>query len=109
LAVLFLTQLPFDRIVRLDSWTRWLLLGGVALDGLAALLYFRYQNRVHLARLQMADCLRSLDADTAKEIWAGTGQVWKKYGKLYVAGDACFGASILALGVVLTELLRLTS
>ena len=76
LAILFVTQPTFDRLLRLGAAFKWLLLAGLALDPVAAVLYYEYSNGLNLARLQMAKCLRAPDADGAAEIRAGSGIYW---------------------------------
>ena len=109
LAILFVTQPAFDRLLRLGAAFKWLLLAGLALDPVAAVLYYEYSNGLNLARLQMAKCLRAPDADGAAEIRAGSGIYWTNQRLVFFSGNLCLVGSVVALGTVLDAMLHLIS
>jgi hypothetical protein len=110
LAVVFLTQLPFDRLDGLPLWTRWAFLAGVASAAGSAALYFLYLSKMHFARLRMAEYVRDGKARRIPEIWAyGGGKVWTEWRWAFRGGSGLAAASLLLLGLTLARLLDLTS
>lgn len=107
LAIIFVTQLPFDRLLRLPLWTRWVLAAGLVSAVTSAALYFFYLSRVHLARIDMARSIRDGRATDVEAIWAGTGSVWTRYGWAFTYGGWLLALSVVLLGVTLTVLLDL--
>jgi hypothetical protein len=107
LAALFVTQLPFDRLAALPTFTRWLLVVGVAFAGAAGGLYFFYLTKMHLGRLKMAEYLREGDAAKVAHLWTGTGELWERYRLVFQGANICFGLSIALFTVVLCVMLKL--
>ena len=107
LAVLFVTQLPFERLDHLSSPAKWLLAGGLIAAGGAAGLFFLYLSKMHIARVQMAQCLRSLDDKRIYELWHGSGEFWKRYRWAYVGANWLFALSVALLAVVFGALIGL--
>ena len=107
LAIVFVTQLPFDRLLRLPLWTRWVLAAGLVSAVASAALYFFYLSRVHLARIDMARCIRDGQAADVETIWAGTGSVWTRFGWAFTYGGRLLALSVALLGVALAVLLGL--
>jgi hypothetical protein len=99
-AVLYITQLPFDRLARLKP--DWLLLGGVGLLIVAALCHFVYLSQVHLSRRDLSSCLRGTNADEAQSVWE---VVWRQWRWFFRLGDALAVFGMIALGVVLALML----
>jgi len=107
IAVVFVTQLPFNRLVGLPIWTRWVLVIGLACALGSAALYFHYLSKLHLARLQIVRSIRDGKADGAEKIWSGTGVVWDRYGWAFTNGSRLLMAAVLLLGITLLRLLDL--
>jgi hypothetical protein len=107
LAIIFVTQLPFDRLLQLPVWTRWTLAAGLASAVTSAALYFHYLSKVHLARLDMARSIRDGRPAEVEEIWAGTGSVWTRHGWAFKYGGRFLVLSVALLGLTLTVLLDL--
>jgi hypothetical protein len=107
LALVFVTQLPFDRLVQLPLWARWTLAAGLASAVTSAALYFHYLSKVHLARLEMVRRIHDGRAAEVKEIWAGTGSVWTNYGWAFKCGSRFLLLSVALLGLTLAVLLDL--
>jgi hypothetical protein len=107
LAALFVTQLPFDELVALPRFSRWLLVVAVLVGAAAARLYFYYLSQMHWCRLKMAAFLRQGDAAMAAQLWAGEGTFWDKYKWLFRVANLCFGASVLLFAIVLGVMLGL--
>lgn len=106
LAILFVTQLPFDRLLRLGAAFRWLLLAGLALDVVAAVVYYEYSNGLNRKRGDMAECLRTPDAAGAAQIGRDH---WTKWRRLFFAANLCLLGSVVVLGAVLASMLHLIS
>lgn len=107
IAALALTQLPFDRIVKLQEWARWMLVLGIVSELAAAALFFYYLGKVHLGRLAMARAVRDGKAGTIDEIWAGGGQLWSRYGWAFQIGTVLMGLGVVFLAVAVAALLDL--
>ena len=107
LAVVFVTQLPFQRLVGLPLWARWAFLAGLASAVGSAALYFHYLSKLHLARLAMARTVRDGRACDVEKIWAGSGTVWTEYGWAFNAGGRLMALSVGLLGLTLAVLLDL--
>lgn len=107
LAVLFVTQLPFHRLVGLPLLARWALMAGVASAVASAALYFYYLSKLHLARLDIARSIRDEDGAGAENIWAGSGSVWSSYGWAFTYGGRLLYISVSLLGCTLGVLLNL--
>lgn len=107
LAVIFVSQLPFNRLVHLPLWTRWVLAGGLVSAVLSASLYFYYLSKVHLARLDMMRCVRDGNAAGVEKIWAGTGSVWERYGWAFKFGGRLLALSAALLGLTFAVLIDL--
>jgi hypothetical protein len=107
LATLLLTQLPFNDLKRMSPWGRWVLMGALVTAGISAGLNFWYLSKLHLARLDMAENLRTGNADATKRLWSGGGTFWRKYRWMNRVGDLFFALSVLAFIAVLGSLLHL--
>jgi hypothetical protein len=107
LAVLFLTQLPFDRVVALALWARWALAVGIACAvGSAACLYY-YSTRLYRARVDMLKAIKADRPQDVPKIWAYSGRVWDQTQPWYKAGIGLLTAAVVLLGLVLAALLNL--
>jgi hypothetical protein len=100
-AVLFVTQLPFARLLALDTFTRIAFLTGLAAVTLAGLAHFQYVQAIHLSRVKLARCLKTLDTVEVDRIWTET---WEKRGWFHNAGHVLFAIGGLALAYVLYDL-----
>jgi len=96
-----LTQLPFDRLIKLPLVFRCLLLLGLLLMGAGANCFFRYVRALHLARMGITRCIASADAKHARQLWAGEVGVWKRFGHFYRWGmTLCeFGGCAVAVSI----------
>lgn len=104
--VLFLTQLPFGRLVALSRAYKLCLLGGLVALGAAAFLFFLYTTEAHHARPVIATQILTGDDEDAAEWWNSEGP-WKTRSWAFKAADALSAAGALLLGVVLARLLKL--
>jgi hypothetical protein len=102
IAVLVLTQLPFEKLAELNQ--DWLFLGSLALLLISAVAHFSYLSRVHRSRRDLALCLRKADGATAKRVWQDT---WDRSGMLFVAGDVILVLGLIGVGFVVLHLLQL--
>ena len=105
LAVIFVTQLPFARLVNLPLWTRWVLAVGLASAIASAALNFQYLTMVHLARLDMARSVRDGNAGSVEQIWVG--RAWTRHGWAFIGGTILLALSVCLLGLTLGVLLKL--
>jgi len=107
LAVIFVTQLPFDQLAGLPTWARWVLMAGLVASVGSAALYFRYLSKVHLARIEMAKTIHQGRAGEVQEIWSGSGSVWMRNRWAFYSGTCLLGLSTALLGLSLAVLLDL--
>ena len=107
IAALALTQLPFDRLVRLHVWARWALALGIASELAAAACLFYYLGHIHLRRLDMARAVRDGDGGAIDEIWAGGGKLWRQYGWAFRVGTGLTALGIASIPVAVAALLKL--
>lgn len=103
--VLFLTQLPFERLVALSRAYKLCLLGGLVALGAAALLYFIYTNTAHKARRTIAARVLDGNDDDTAEWWNCTGP-WKEKKWAFIGADVLARVGALLLGFVLAKLLK---
>lgn len=99
--IVFLTQIPIDRVLALPLWTRGLLCASLGALVLSALSFFRYVRQLHITRMKMARCLPSLDATTTRELWAGPSGVWQMRKKDYLFGLWFLGGGTVGVSAVL--------
>ena len=104
---LVLTQLPFSKLLHMPVWTRVVLLIGIGTARLAAIAYFRYLSKMHLARLEMAKHLKSGSSEEVSALWTGSGTFWEDNRRLIEGGTVCFVLSGVAFSLVLVQLLGL--
>lgn len=107
LAALFVTQLPFGRILALAVWARWVLILGLAAAVGSGALLFYYSGRLYRARIQMLKAIRDGHPEHVPKIWELGGQVWQRYRRPYQAGIAMLTLSVVLLGLSLAALLKL--
>lgn len=107
LAALFVTQLPFDRILALDQWARWVLALGLAAAVASGALLFYYSGRLHRARVRMLREIRDGCPEKVPEIWDLEGEVWTESRWSYYTGVGALVLSVVLLGVTLAALLKL--
>lgn len=104
IAVLFVTQLPFERLAALND--TWLLFVGIGFLLVAAGLHLVYLAQVGRSRRELAACLRINEGKKAARAW---GEVWYKWGWAYVIADGLIVVGLLVLGIVLAQLLSLSA
>jgi hypothetical protein len=113
IAVLFLTQLPFDKLAALHGFDKFCLLSGLAVLVLAASAHFLYLSKVHRSRRGLIECLRQVDsekeaepgkraktpAEQAASHWL---DIWKPWRYAFLGGDGlmAIGAALLAIALV---------
>jgi hypothetical protein len=107
LAALFVTQLPFDRILRLHQWARWVFALGLAAAVASGALLFYYSGRLHRARVRMLRHIRDGHPEKVPEIWDLEGEVWTESRWSYYAGVGALVVSVVLLGATLAALLKL--
>lgn len=107
LVIVFVTQLPFARLVGLPLWTRWSLLAGVVFAVASAALFFYYLSMLHLARLDIARYIRDGRPMDVEEIWAGRGETWVRHGWAFECGRGLSILSAALFGLTLAVLLNL--
>jgi phosphatidylserine synthase len=101
IATLFVTQIPVPRLRELSYWPTLALFAGLGSLVVAALAYFIYVSKTHIARRTMALSLCNLDVKTPDTILTGIDADW---GWLLVVGNVLFGAGVLLLAYVLWAL-----
>jgi hypothetical protein len=101
IAVLYLTQLPFAKLLELTNWWTVVLLVGLGSLVIAAGLYFWYTEKVHLSRVEIASCLQTQNAARARQAWVRT---WDANRWFFWGGDVFFVAGIVLLALVLVQL-----
>jgi hypothetical protein len=106
LVVLFVTQLPFKRLVDLGRVDKVLLLAGIAAGVSAAALFFFYLSQMHKARIEIAGYLRGANADRVYKLWHGSGEFWDQNRWLYNGGNVLLAICTVLLGVVLIAMLH---
>ncbi len=107
LAALFVTQLPFDRILALHQWARWVLALGLAAAVASGALLFYYSGRLHRGRVRMLREIRNGRPERVPEIWDLEGEVWNESRRFYYAGVGALILSVFLLGITLAALLKL--
>jgi hypothetical protein len=107
LAALFVTQLPFHRILALATWERWVLMLGLAAAVGSGALLFYYSGRLHRARVEMLRAIRDGKPESVPRIWELGGQVWERSRWAYRGGIAMLALSVGLLGFSLGALLKL--
>jgi lipoprotein signal peptidase len=105
IAVLFLTQLPFERLAALDTPYTCLLFGGLGAMLLSAVFHFTYLSQVHLSRRHLMACLPTRDVGGAYDALAKTERRWIRS---FHMGDLLIVIGIILLAVVLGELLAVS-
>jgi hypothetical protein len=101
LAAVFVTQIPFERLEALSApWTA-ALFGGLASLTAAALLYFVYVSRTHVARREIAQGLLSVSGRNPEKILL---DVFARY-RVWALGvaNALFILGAVLLGLVLWQ------
>jgi len=97
---LFITQVPYDRLIGLPLWTRVILCLGLASIALSGGLYFRYVRSLHITQMRMTRCIPTLDVYRTRALWAGPSGVWQRHKTSYRSGTLLFAASAILLGTV---------
>jgi hypothetical protein len=103
IAVLVLTQLPFEKLAELDRDGLFLAALGLLLG--SAALHFLYLSRVHRSRRDLAGCLRTAAGDAAQEIWR---KLWHNWWWSFQLGDLLLVSGLIVVGVVVGDLLALS-
>ena len=106
--LLFLTQIPFDKILSLHLFLRILVFFGVLFLTLSALCFFLYIRHLHITQMKMTRCLASLNSFRTRELWAGESGVWKIAGAKYKAGKYLMGSGTACFVIVLFYILIYT-
>jgi hypothetical protein len=105
IAVLFITQLPFARLVALPLSFKIVLVAGVLALSCAGGFYFAYANEAHVARTSFATAIRDgTDKDLAVW-WDGTKGPWGANKRILQFGNVLFACGGLALVTILAKLL----
>lgn len=101
LAAVYVTQIPMERLAALSGrWTAVLFVGLGCLCA-AAVLYFRYVNKTHVARREIARALVDGSSSNPEEILLS---VFKRNRiSAFGIGNALFGLGAILLGLVLWQ------
>ena len=103
LAAVFATQIPVGRLEALsDRWTAVLFVGLSSLSA-AAVLYFRYVNKTHVARREIAEGLLCKSARDPEGILLGVFE--RNRVSAFGIGNALFGLGAILLGLVLWQVI----
>lgn len=111
IAVLFLTQLPFDKLAALRGFDKFCLLSGLAVLVVAAALHFIYLSKTHRwNRGQIAYLHHGTQqplqarASAVASQWQGP---WKRWNWAFLGGDALMVLGVVLLAIALLGLLNL--
>jgi hypothetical protein len=104
IAVLFITQLPFARLVALPRSFRILLVAGILALSAAAGFYFFYSNSAYVARTKFVTAIRNGDDADLVDWWNKEGPWGKKKRALHL-GNLLFACGGALLVTVLAKLL----
>jgi hypothetical protein len=102
--VLIITQITIQAIRSLPLWVRLITFAGIILECAASYFFFLYIRNLHITQMRMTRCIVSLDAQQARELWAGDAGVWQKnkwkynFGLFFmICGIVCFGTVLFYL------------
>lgn len=104
-ALVYITQLPFERLVALPDGMKVVLLIGLGLMVVSAGLFFAYATQAHNARLELAKMMLSdepLDPDWWMKDVKGP---WQSRGQYFTLGHVTAFAGVVLLGWVLGHML----
>ena len=102
IATLFVTQIKIAELQTLERWPMRALFAGLASLAAAALAYFFYVSRTHVARRAIAKYLHEGNSADAEKDAIG---IFREWGLILLIGNVLFGVGVLLLGYVLGELI----
>ena len=104
IAVLFITQLPFARLVALPLSFKIVLVTGVLALSCAGVFYFAYANEAHVKQTELITAIRN-GTDNDQVAWWNNDGPWGANKKILHIGNFLFAGGGLALVTVLAKLL----
>ncbi|MEA2494671.1 MAG: hypothetical protein QOJ29_2582 [Thermoleophilaceae bacterium] len=111
IAVLFLTQLPFDKLAALRGSNKFCLLSGLAVLVVAAALHFLYLSKIHRwNRGQIAYLRHGTEAPLttrASQVATHWQRTWARWKWAFLGGDALMALGVVLLAIALLGMLDL--
>src|SRR4051794_27046233 len=103
IAAVFVTQIDLDKLQALPHCYRVLITVGMGLLLISSVAYFLYSQELNKARIRVGK-RGTLTCESIAEDWPQSAGGHGKWLVLYGAGQVCFVAGLICLGIVIGRL-----